>query len=212
MVLAVSSCLFCLLAAPPTQLSDGFGQWFKAGCPSLVKCFISLSTHSLKWFSRCPRAPRRGGLPSRYVTHLFVDQVTQTRVHPAAEIFTSLKWFGIRFIRGSCVCCWPRRFFVSGRWSSQAGNHYLQFSPRTRMSLSHDLFVPHRRTKHPSAFYSNVKVLSLCSIYALCVLSLFNLFPFFAFFVSFVRFSRLSRLSAVNSSSPEKTLFVLAII
>lgn len=48
--------LVYILSSLHSSHTDGFGCWFKARRPSHVKCFISISTLSLKWFSCCPHA------------------------------------------------------------------------------------------------------------------------------------------------------------
>lgn len=160
MVLAVFSCLFCLLAAPPL-LPMVLATGSKPGVHPLSNVLYHSQPARLSDLA----AANVPGLSSRYVTHLFIDSVTQTCVDLTAEISMSLKWFSIRFIHRSCLCCWPCWFSVSGRWSSQAGNHYLQFSPRKKKSLSHDLFIPHWRTKNTRVFYSDVKVCIFLATY-----------------------------------------------
>lgn len=96
------------------------------------------AVHSLSTVLYHSQPARLSDLPAAHVHHdagLFQQKLNASicRLSHAnlrrPEIFASLKWFNIRFMHRSCLCCWPCWFSVSGRWSSPTGNHYLQFSP-----------------------------------------------------------------------------------
>lgn len=77
LVIVIYSILSFFSPSPLPPVANVLGCWFKARRPSHVKCFISLSIHSLKWFSCCPHALTCLVFKQMHNTS-FADLVTQT--------------------------------------------------------------------------------------------------------------------------------------